>query len=83
MRDVLTVGEADIDGIAIGDLKLFDTADGNRKVIVQTRPGLAGITAKNLVEPDFIRADRVKPGQKPNDRADQSQGKQASSTHAA
>jgi hypothetical protein len=29
-------------------LKFLDTADGNRKVVVQTRPGLARIAAKNL-----------------------------------
>ena len=74
--------EADINRVAIGDRELFNAANGNRKVIVQSGPGLARVAAKNPIEPDFIRADRVKPGQKPNDRADQNQGKQASSTHA-
>ena len=80
---ILPEGEADIGCIAIGDLQFFDAANRNRKVVVQTRSGLARVTAKNLIEPDFIRANRVKSGQKPNNRADQSQADEAASAHAA
>ena len=79
---VLAEGETNISQDAVGDRELLHSPDGDRQIVVQPRTGLARVAAENPVQADFVRADRVKPGQKPDDRADESQGKNAAASHA-
>src|ERR1700730_4718038 len=77
---VLTQAEANIGRVAIGDLELLHAAHGDRQIVVHPWSGLARVAAENPVQPDFVWADRVKAGHKPDDRADESQGEKAPSS---
>ena len=57
--------EADVDGVAIGDVELVDMADRIGPIVVEAGLGLAGVAAEDEIEADLVRADRVEARQQP------------------
>ncbi len=75
--------EADIGRVAIGHRELLDRADRKRQIVVEAGCRLARIAAEDHVQADFIRTDRVKSRQEPEEDADERERKKAAPADAA